>query len=256
VKLGKLAPRADVRTLRLVHYLDSDIPAPPPAVDWSGAVTWWGMMANDVIGDCTIAAAGHLLEGWTANNGTEVIPADADIVAAYSAVSGYVPDDPVTDRGAVELDVLNYWRQEGIAGHRIYAYASLDVGNIEHIKQAVYLFGGCYIGLALPLSAQGQDVWDTTGLGAWLGRVFLSRKHLDPTPGSWGGHAVSIVGYDADGLTCVTWGARKRMTWSFWRRYCDEAYAVLSTDWIPEGREVRGFYFDELQQDLECLTTK
>ena len=44
---------------------------------------------------------------------------------------GFRPGDPSTDRGAYALDVLNYWRQSGIAGHRIAAYAAVDQIRFE-----------------------------------------------------------------------------------------------------------------------------
>src|SRR5438093_1137652 len=83
--------------------------------------------------------------------------------------------------------------------------------------------------LTLPLSARRQDVWDWTGS--------LSG---DSKPGSWGGHAVDVVGFDASGLTVVTWGRLQAMTWSFWDRYCDESYAVLSRDFLSHGRAPNG----------------
>jgi hypothetical protein len=49
------------------------------------------MMGNDKVGDCTCAAAGHLVMDWTANTGKEVVPSSQQIVAAYSAITGYNP---------------------------------------------------------------------------------------------------------------------------------------------------------------------
>jgi hypothetical protein len=40
------------------------------------------------------------------------------------------------------------------------------------------------------------------------------------------------VAYDNRTLTCVTGGQLKKMTWSFWQAYCDEAYAIPSPYWI------------------------
>lgn len=217
------------------------------------------MMANDTIGDCTCAAAGHMIECWTANLGDAFTPTNAQITTAYSAVSGYVVGNSATDNGAVELDVLNYWRKQGIGGHKIDAYAALDLNNGAHddersrqevqecVKQAIALFGGAYIGLALPLSAQQQTVWDVPSL--W------SRLRNQDAPGSWGGHAVPVLAYDASGLTCITWGAKKRMTWEFFARYCDEAYAPLSCDWLnAQGNDPCGLDLAQLAADLAEIT--
>ncbi len=72
---------------------------------------------------------------------------------------------------------------------------------------------------------------------------------MTSTPGSWGGHAVPVIAYDASGLTCITWGALKRMTWAFWDAYCDEAYACLSRDWAA-ARAPSGFDWAALDADL------
>ena len=65
---------------------------PPPTQDWGSKVgAGWGMMGNDKVGDCTCAAAGHLVMDWTANTGKEVVPSSQQIVAAYSAITGYNP---------------------------------------------------------------------------------------------------------------------------------------------------------------------
>jgi hypothetical protein len=251
-RLGKLAPRVDSRTLKLQAYLrQRALPSPPSAIDWTAKISSWPMMANDTLGDCTCAAAGHMIECWTANLGDAFTPTNAQIIAAYSATGDYVLGDPATDNGAVELDVLNYWRQQGIAGHKIDAYAALDApnspANQECARQAISLFGGIYIGLALPLSAQQQTVWDVPSL--W------SRLRSQDAPGSWGGHAVPVLAYDPDGLTCVTWGAKKRMTWAFFAQYCDEAYAPLSRDWVnAQGFDPSGIDFATLTADLAAIT--
>lgn len=73
----------------------------------------------------------------------------------------------------------------------------------------------------------------------------------DFTPGSWGGHAVPVLAYDSDTLTCITWGAKKRMTWEFLARYCDESYAPLSPDWLNAHRKTpEGLNLAALQADL------
>jgi hypothetical protein len=242
MKLGKQAPRHDPRTLHLANYLNTGkLPPIPTHKDWSGKVLGWPMYANDVIGDCTIAGAAHLIQEWTANANTEVSPTDPDVITAYSAVSGYDPRTGANDNGAVELDVLNYWRRTGVAGHKIFAYAALEPRNHSHVKAAVYLFGGCYIGLALPLSAQNQGIWSVPSSG----------MHGNGRPNSWGGHAVNVVAYDAHFLTVVTWGALKKMTWGFWDAYCDESYAVLSQDFMNNGVAPNAIDWSTLQQDLK-----
>lgn len=240
-KLGKKPARHDSRTLQMANYLA--LPAFPPARDWTQkAGTGWGMMLNDQLGDCTCAAIGHIIQAWSANAGPkEITLPDQAILAAYEKVGGYRPGKPDTDRGAVELDVLKYWRATGVGGYKIDAFVALEPKNHQHIEAAVDLFGGAYIGLSLPLSAQRQNVWSVppggpSGTGA---------------PGSWGGHAVVIEAYDAHGLTCITWGQKKRMTWSFWDAYSDEAYAALSELWAGSKPAPSGFDLAALKADLK-----
>ncbi|HWZ75935.1 MAG TPA: hypothetical protein VNX87_05325, partial [Candidatus Sulfotelmatobacter sp.] len=72
--------------------------------------------------------------------------------------------------------------------------------------------------------------------------------------GSWGGHAIPVVAYDSRGVTCVTWGALQSMTWSFWEAYCEEAYAILSNDYLTKKKQTpQGFNLQQLQADLQDL---
>ena len=249
LKLGKAVARHDPRTLLLASYLTPALPAPPASLDISTKVSSWGMMANDQLGDCTCAAAGHLIMEWTANAGKQTVtPTDQQIIAAYSAITGYSPVTGANDNGANEVDVLNYWRQTGIAGDQIGGYVALEPANHTHVMDSVYMFEGCYIGLQLPKTAQAQ----TQNNQPWS--VPPSGTGGDGAPGSWGGHAVPVVAYDTRGVTVVTWGALQIMTWSFWATYCDEAYAILSTDYINGNKQApQGFSLQQLQADLTDL---
>ncbi len=253
LKLGKQKARHDPRTLLLATYTTPALPPPPPSLDLTDKVKGaWGMMDNDQIGDCTCAAAGHLLMEWTSRAKSRMFtPSDKQVVAAYSAITGYNPATGANDNGAVELDVLNYWRQQGIAGHKITAYVALEPSNQTHVMDAVWIFGGCYIGLALPKSAQPQ----TENHQPWS--VPPQGPTGDGAPGSWGGHAVPVVAYDARGVTVITWGATQLMTWGFWNTYCDEAYAIITPDFLEKkaGQTVTpdGFNLQQLQADLADL---
>jgi len=244
MKLGKRAPRLPAGAPRLAKY-SASLPAPPVSVSWADKLAALGMMGNDSLGDCTCAAVGHAIQTWTSQASVEATIPDSAVLSLYEAVGHYVPGQPQTDQGAVISDVLAYWQKNGVGGHAISAYAYVEPGNLSEVRDAIYWFGGCDIGLALPTSAQSQDVWDVPAGGtAGPGQ-----------PDSWGGHSVFIVGYDATGLTCITWGALKRMTWAFWATYCDEAWAILSTDWIEKsGAAPDGFPLAQLQSDMAALT--
>jgi hypothetical protein len=243
LKLGKLPPRHDVRTLSLRTYVDrAALPLPPASVDLTRPVPEWPMYANDRLGDCTTAAAGHMIEAWT--GAADGLPQEVSERAVVEAFDRVKLVDPVTgEEGAVELDVLKLWRKSGIGGHRIGAFASVSPHDRELVRIAAYLFGGLYIGLQLPATAQEQEVWEWTG-----------RLDGPAAPGSWGGHAVDVVGYDDANVTVVTWGRLQLMSWAFWRRYCDEAYAILSADYLARGRAPNGFDLAALRADLRLVT--
>jgi hypothetical protein len=253
---GRLPARKDNRTLSFAAYAGPELPAPPETVDWTASVQSWGMMRNDSVGDCTCASAGHLIMSWSANAaGTVVIPTDDEVLAAYSAITGYDPASGMNDNGAVEVDVLNYWRRTGIAGNQITAFVSVDPQNGQHVRQAIQLFGGIYLGIDMPRSAERQtddgEPWDLTAL-----------PFLDPIVG---GHAVPALGYDAQYLKVITWGKVQLMSWAFLDRYCEEAYCLLDTAWLstrgfgwwdclwkpPESPG--GFNLDQLNSDLAAL---
>lgn len=67
MRLGKRHRRHDARTLKMARYLASGLPAAPPAVDYTRGVTDFGMMLNDRLGCCTIAAVGHAIQVWRLN---------------------------------------------------------------------------------------------------------------------------------------------------------------------------------------------
>jgi hypothetical protein len=229
----------------LAKYVDrAELPAPPSSLNLTGHVHDWPMYSNDTIGDCTCAAAGHMIEAWTAAAaGKAVEVTDQSVLAMFDKVKHV---DPATgEAGAVELDVLKYWRKTGLAGHKVGAFAAVSVHDHSLVKTGAYLFNGLYIGLQLPITAQHQQEWDWT------------KKLSGPAaPGSWGGHAVDVVGYDDTTVTVVTWGALMKMTWAFWDHYCDEAYCLISSDFLMSGKSPQGFDLPALQKDLSVVTTE
>lgn len=254
MKLGKRSPRKDGRTFRLARYL-ADLPSPPESVDYTAGIKEWGMMLNDQLGDCTIAAIGHAIQVWTANLGSEVTVSDDVILKAYEDWDGYNPTDPSTDQGGVEIDVLNNYRKSGLDGHQLLAYADPAPKNTTHIRQSIQLFAGVYIGLSLPLTAQKQDVWDVTSSLGFFSKIKRFFTGNDPSaPGSWGGHAVYCPAYNAIGPICITWGELKQMTWAFWLEYCDEAHTLFSQDWLGAKNPV-GFDQVALQADLQAVAS-
>lgn len=234
VKLGRLEKRVDPRTKLFAKYVNlSSLPAPPETVDWTSGVSAWQMLGNSQWGDCTIAGAAHQIMIWSSQvHGTPNVIPEQSVVDTYLKLSGG------QDTGLVELDVLNSWRKDGLLGHTVKAFAEVNVADQNHIAVATWLFGGLYIGLNLPNSAKNQEVWDA----------------VSDFGGDWGGHCVVIAGIDKAGLTCVTWGATKRMTWAFFLARCDEAWAIIPDEYsqLPLGGiKGVGFDLDHLIADID-----
>lgn len=235
-KLGRLAPHNPQThpRLQIGRFLTAAYPTAPATVDYISAVDSWPMYLNDSLGDCTVAAAGHMIETWTRYGaGTVVEITDTDVLTAYESVSGYRPGQPSTDGGAVMQDVLSYWRKTGIGGHRILAFAEINVRNAAELKAAMALFGHVYLGINFPAIAMDQfddgQPWDA----------------VRNDGGIEGGHAIDW-GYCSDGRNhkVVTWGAVQQMTPAFFSKYVEEAWVVVSPEWIdaagqnPEGLDV------------------
>ena len=226
IKLGRRHRSARTRKsifkgLAMAKFL-SELPAAPASCDNTFDITSWGVMLNDQLGDCTIAACGHLIQVWTASQDSEKTVPDSAILSDYEAWCGYVNGDPSTDDGGIISVVIEDWQNQGLAGYDIMEHAPVTL-SIERIQQAIYLLGALDGGVELPVTAQNQvgGVWEVVGHG----------QTGDSTPGSWGGHSTAIVAYNAAGLTCVTWGALQRMTWNFFMTYYDEAWGIISPNW-------------------------
>jgi hypothetical protein len=244
VKFGRQPPEHDPRIVSLASALaQQDLPVPPNEVDWSTKMpeAQLGSMLNLQLGCCAVSGAGHLIQITTSQ--TRDAPAvitDTNVRDMYSGAGGYLPGHPETDRGLVLSRFLDYWRQHGFAGHTIDAFARVQRGSAQDVIDAIWLCGGCYLGLALPkatdLRASTWDVgfWGTLGDGA---------------PGSLAGHCVYACGYTpaARLIKFITWGHYKWMTLEWLRAYVEEGYALIVPDWIESNHLApSGFSSDKL----------
>ena len=143
-RLGKRPPRLDARTLQLAKYLrqGTALPPAPPSIDWTAKISSWPMMANDTLGDCTCAAAGHMIECWTANLGDAFTPTNSQIIAAYSATGDYVVGDPATDNGAVELDVRLAFPGRFLPEHPVCCESRIKTEDGHQRKKEDWPIGG------------------------------------------------------------------------------------------------------------------
>lgn len=225
LKLGKLPPKTDKRTIRFKSVLKV-LPPVPKEWDVDSKFSFSipvPMFANDQYGDCVIAGRGHLTYRFEAFEQSKVIEiTDKDVVNEYFSESlGF-------DSGLVMLESLKIWKNDGwrLGGRKlkclrwggtiydIYAFAKLDDGNIEDAKACIYFLGGCYGGFALPQSSMDQfsagKPWECVGDNSFAG-----------------GHCVSLCAYNEIGPIGLTWGKKQQMTWKFYEKYADEAYGIV-----------------------------
>jgi hypothetical protein len=257
--LGKLEKKEDPRTLRFADYLPGGpkaakriktLPTPPSSLDYLSKIADYPLWYNDRLGDCGPEMVGHAEQTWTGNVGKLWTPGGPDVLKVYEDVGGYRPANPsdpqtnATDNGVYLLDLMNYWRHTGIAGHRITAFAALDTKDRVQVKQAVHIFGSVLQGVMLPLTAADQlrakkrwTVVSSTGRGK---------------AGSWGGHAITLGRYTTQTAYSVTWGMQWPMAWTFLIAYGDESYVALSDDWVDQVKKKapNGFDVAALQADL------
>lgn len=205
----------------------------------------FGMLGNDRAGDCVWAGGDHETMIWLASHGVFVEFTDANALGDYSAVTGYNAADPNSDQGTNVHDALSYRRHVGLidahgARHKLGAFVELEPGNYEHLIEAAYLFGAVGIGFEFPETAMAQ---------------FDAGKPWTVVKGATvdGGHYVPVVGRAGSYIDVVTWGKVQRMTRKFYETYCDEAYALLSPEYLDKHKSPEGFDLAHLTADLARL---
>jgi hypothetical protein len=249
-KLGKLPAAPTARDFKFSELAATiQLPTVPSQFGHGTAFSDWGMLGNDRYGDCVWAGAAH--EHMLLNkvvNGTDVAFDDAAVLGDYTAVTGFDPNDPSTDRGTNVHTALSYRRKTGIADangarHQIGAYVSLDPKNWEHLEQAAYIFGAVGIGIEFPSSAMDQfnhgQPWDI------VAGATIEGGHYVPTVGSL--HA-------EDQVSVLTWGKRQVMTRAFYEQYNDEAWAYVTPEQLRgDGTGLHGFDLERLNAFLSAL---
>lgn len=253
-KLGRL-PRSHDPRIPMLHTLMAGKALEPvvPAADYTkGMPQNLGMMKNDTLGDCTCAAFYHALQVWSFNAlGKIDTEPDLDVEKLYEQACGYKPQQGGEGPGGNEQHVLTYILKNGAPcgpngqqRQKIAAFVEIDVKNIDNIKRTIYDCAVCYIGFEVPQFVMPPDaeplaVWD-----------------LDPKGNNTiiGGHAVILAGYDANGARVVSWGKYYTMTWAFFEKFVDEAYAIADSGWITKTNKTPGgLTLQQLEQAMQAL---
>jgi hypothetical protein len=239
-RLGRLARTHDKR-IPMLHTLIAGKAAEPvvPTVDYTkGMPAVLGMMQNDTLGDCTCAAYYHAIQVWSFNSVQKIdTEPDVDVIDLYEQACGYKPSQGGEGPGGNEQQVLTYILKKGAPygasgqqRHKMLAFVEVDVKNTDNIKRTIYDCGVAYIGFPVPqyIMPPNEDplkVWD-----------------VDPTGDNTiiGGHAVVLAGYDANGARVISWGQYYTMTWAFFEKFVDEAYAIADPEWINAKQQTPG----------------
>jgi hypothetical protein len=215
-RLGKLPATHLAGVGSLGDYVAGKLPPPPASVSVPNAS--YPMDGNDQYGDCTIAGAAHLVAAWDAElSEKDTVPDAPSVIATYEQLTGG------PDTGLNENNVLTYWRGTGLFGEEIAAYAPVDTKDIVGLHQAVAFYGGAYLGIACPESAQQQFAANQP----W---TYVPKSPIE------GGHCIVALGYTDTALLCATWGGIAEVTYPFLAHYMDEAWAIISHQFVEAGR--------------------
>lgn len=252
MKLGKRPARINSVHLRLSTYLNTAavLPLIPEVFGHDNLVSEFGMLGNDTVGDCVFAGAAHETMLWNREVGRDVEFTTDTVLAEYSKLTGYNPEDPSTDQGTDMQAAASYRRRIGVrdtAGrrHRIGAYVALTPGDPDQLAAATYIFGAVGVGLRFP------DYAMTEFESGQPWAVRYGSPQID------GGHYIPVVGRGANGnFHTVTWGRVQEMTPGFYRRYCDEALVYFTEEFLTAGVSPEGFDRAQLLIDLHAFTRR
>jgi hypothetical protein len=228
-------------------YATAPIPTPPPTWEVplqkqvSAGQAVYPIDGNATYGDCTIAGVDHLQRAFSALfNEPYIPPTEKDLVAKYFQLGNG------QDNGLNEEFVLKTWYEKGLFGTKIAGFAPVSTTSLLQQHQAISLYGGCYLGIKCPESAQRafQKEQETGQVVPW---VYEGEQTED-------GHCVVALGYGPNGgLHCATWGGIAVLEPSFLAHYLDEAFVVLSQQLVEAKGDTFGLNLQMLQEDLAKL---
>jgi hypothetical protein len=252
LRLGKKPATHDPQDLLFAKYVDA-AQIPPAPTEFGHEKLFppkgWGMLGNDEWGDCAWAGPAHETMLLSTEGGHPATFTTTGVLSDYAAGTGFdpkagPPGSNPTDQGSNVREVLSYRRKTGIVDaankrHKIGAFVKLEPKNLKQIYQAMYLFQAVGIGIEFPGSAMEQ---------------FHEGKPWSVVPGAQieGGHYVCCVA-KRQNIDIVTWGVLQQMTVEFFEKYCDEAWAYLSTENLQKEKNPEGFNLSQLKEDLAKL---
>src|SRR5208283_1091325 len=152
--LSRRPPTSEARSFLSRELLKQvALPTPPDSITIpaSCALGLSKVMMNDQLGCCVISQHGHYLANITSQAGAPFIYSDAQIIADYSAVGGYVPGNPWTDSGCNVSDDIAYLISTGFAdGSKLLGSIDIDPSNKLALQQATFITNELCFGIAMP----------------------------------------------------------------------------------------------------------
>lgn len=248
-KLGKGKALFDSRTITLRSILKSEeeIPILPELYCPEISRIVPDIYGNDKWGNCVkVGQAYHTLSMEKVEQGQWVDIKTEDVLREYWKCQHSCVFNRKPDNGLVLLNSLNQWRKDGwsVDGYfyRIQAFARIDY--IKELKFALFHLGGVQAGFQLPNIVKRYISRDST----W---EISDEDSQEYQGGSWGGHLIYLFGYTPYHLLGISWGKFVSISYDFFLRYSDEAYAVADQRnvWMPESI----INSDKLLYQLKCI---
>lgn len=214
LKLGRQPASKDTPVLMLADVLSGGPLTHPASADLLGDLRY-PMNGNDRIGDCFPVSLANDMIATSAICGVPKMPSEADVIALYSAISGYDPQSGENDVGCEMQDGLEKLAKVGLAGVKPVAFAKCDGLDTDTIEAGTSILGGCLWGVTLEVSQQAQTdamppAWDY-------------RRS-----GEWGGHAVYCGAFNGPSKVEVeSWEKRVATTDTFRAKQLDEVWFVI-----------------------------
>jgi len=227
MRLGKLAPEFDERTIQFSNYLDSTFHAPTkfdfdkgrapiPTGDWG---------SNKFSCDVISAQANQLLRLGRIDQRRTIPLTNNDVIRRYKRISGSEKAGDANDIGITVLSAMKDWKRGWKIRDKLYSlamYGEIEPRERELIRTCIYVFRGVHFGLWLPIAARDLgDRWDYNGENGegWK-------------PGGLGGALAYCKAYSPTGYELLLWGRKIAVSNSFVEKFCDECWiAVEYLDW-------------------------
>ena len=251
MKLGLQPARIGAINLQLGTYCNfAQLPTPPTNFGHEFLVPTWGMLGNDMWGDCALAGPAHQVMLWCKESQTSAMFDNTSVLKNYSAVTGFDPHagpsgaNP-TDQGTDMEAMARYWQNTGMIDaygtrHKIVAYVGMNPGDLRELWTAAYLFQAVGLGFDMPQSAMDQ-----TSLGRPWEYVRGSR--------SVGGHYVPVVARRSGLGVGITWGKTQLFTPKFYQHYNTQGIVALSAEMMVHAKNIDGFDDTLLRADLQAF---